>query len=155
MSKLTALTLLIVAACIPACTDRMELPANFVELDRSERGTYDVRGISADGVVVALRHYPNPKGGSLEFWAEAVKNELTRGRGYTLEDTKEVKSASGVPGQMMTFTARRRGAPAEYVVGVFVTSQRVLVAEAGGKKEALTPRLEEIRTCLLSARSGL
>ena len=155
MSKLTALTLLIVAACIPACTDRMELPANFVELDRSERGTYDVRGISADGVVVALRHYPNPKGGSLEFWAQAVKNELTRGRGYTLEGTEPVESASGVAGQMMTFAARRRGAPAQYLVGVFVTSQRVLVAEAGGKEEALSPRLEEVRKSLLSARSGL
>ena len=155
MSKLTALMLLIVAACVPACTDRMELPANFVELDRHERGPYDVRGISADGVVVALRHYPNPKGGSLEFWSEAIRNELTRGRGYTLEASEPIESASGVPGQLMTFAARRRGAPAEYVVGVFVTSQRVLVAEAGGKKEALSPRLEEIRTCLLSARSGL
>ena len=151
MNKITNL-LLVASAFIPACTARMELPANFVRLEASDRGPYDVRGVSADGVVVALRHYPNPKGGSLEFWAEAVRNELTGGRGYSLEDTEEVKSASGVHGRMMTFAARRRGAAGEYITAVFVTRSKVLVAEAGGKKEALEPRLAEVRKSLLSVR---
>jgi len=149
-TTLTALSLFAASCCI-GCPGRMELPPNFVRLDKDQLGPYVVRGVSADGTVLGLRRFQNPTGGTLEFWGEAVKNELVTGRGYSLEAEEEVTSASNSPGKMLTFSARCRGAAGLYVVALFVTDRHVIVAEAGGKTDALKSRLPEIRKSLLSS----
>ena len=145
-----ALTMLL-AGLTAGCPARMQLPKDFVRVSAAERGPYDMRGISADGVVMGLRRHRNPEGGTLEFWTEAVEGELTSGRGYRLTAMDRVESTAGVPGSLLQFAASARGAPASYLVAVFVTDRGVLVAEAGGKTGSVRKHMDAIRQSLLSA----
>jgi hypothetical protein len=121
--------------------ERPALPARYV-----------LRAISADGVVVALRRQPNRRNGTLAFWKDAISKELADGRGYELTADEEVASDRGVPGRLLSFAAESRGSKARYLVGIFVDGEDVLVAEAGGKADAVDARADSIRKCLLSAR---
>ena len=149
-------TALIAALALAGGCATMDLPDNFVAVDDSDLGPYEIRGVSADGMVIAARREDNAENGTLEFWTEAVKRELT-GRGYALAKSDPVESDSGTAGTLMTFTATRGGRPYTYLTAVFVTrgligDGEVLVAEAGGETAAFEPRQDDIRTALLSVR---
>lgn len=131
---------------------RMDVPANFVELDGANRGNYDLRAVSADGLVVALQTRENPKKGTLEFWSKAIANEMTANRGYTLDKSEEVAFAGGGKGVLMAFTSQRSGAKFSYMLALCVKWNSVVIAEAGGKGDAFAPRQEDIRRSLLSVR---
>ncbi len=147
---LTAATIATIAAgCAPA---KMDVPESFVALDKDTRGPYDVRAVSADGVVMGCRTRDNPKHGTLSFWSEAAKNELAARPGYTLTANDKVESYSGVEGRLLVFSATRRGAAFTYMLGVFVKGDRVILAEAGGRAEAVKPLNAELRVALLSVR---
>jgi len=154
MRRSTLVLCLVALVACPSCKqeDRMDVPDGFVEVGREARGDYETRAVSADGVVVALRVEPNPENGAPEFWADAVRNELTQARGYALAKEEEVKSASGLDGRLMEFTADAEGVKAAYLVAVFVKDDDVLVAEAGGKADAVAARRDALRTALLSVR---
>lgn len=141
---------LALGGCVPEV--RMDLPHDFVPLKEDDRGGYDVRGVSADGVVLAARGADNAQGGSLAFWTEAVRNELTASRGYTFESTEPIVSRAGTPGTLTTFSTRYGGAPARYIAAVFVRGEGLLVAEAGGKAEAVAGREAVIREAIRSVR---
>ncbi len=148
--------ILIAALALAGGCGTMDLPDNFVAVEDRDLGPYEVRGVSADGMVIAARREDNAENGTLEFWAEAIKRELT-GRGYTLTGSDAVESDGGTPGTLMTFTAQRGGRPYTYLAAVFVTKGtfsdgEVLIAEAGGLTEAMDPRRDDIRTALLSVR---
>lgn len=128
----------------------MTLPEHFVEMD-VDRSGYTKRGISADGVVVAFQVRENLKNGSSEFWTDAIRSDLT-GRGYRLEKEEDVENSAGQPGKLMTFSAKQQGSQFTYMLAVFVTAQRVVTAEGGGKSEAVAKRADAIRASLLSAR---
>lgn len=146
---LVAMVLASVAAA--GCEHRLELPPHFVEL-RDPGSDYDFRGIAADGTVVALRTEKNPPKGTLEFWSEAVETQLVSARGYKLEAREDVTSSEGVPGKLLRLSVSHKGATFTYLVGVFVQTREVLVAEAGGKAKSVEPRLEQLKTALLSVR---
>ena len=138
------------AGCQP---HSLRVPADFVPVDREGWDPYDVRAVSADGCAVGLKSEPNPKKATLEFWSEAVTNELTEGQGYRLVGKAEpVTSETGVAGRLLTFTIETSGVPFTYLVALFVQPDVILIAQAGGKTEALKPKLDAIRKALLSAK---
>jgi len=139
------------AAMLAGCVRGLELPPNFVAMEKADLGHYDFRAVSADGVVLALSVRDNPKKGTLEFWSEAIRNELTD-RGYSLVKTEAVESSSNVPGTMLTMEEDLRGQKFTYVLAVFVKSREVLIAEAGGKADLVRLRMTEITKSLLSAK---
>jgi hypothetical protein len=128
----------------------MTLPAGFVQLGDDGRDGYLVRGISADKAVVALEQHPNPKNGTLDFWVQAMKDEMKTGRGYELCGEENITSQSGAAGHMMTF--KQESQDMRYVVCVYVDWQTVLVAQAGGKTAAIEPKMSEIKKAMLSVR---
>jgi len=135
---------------------KMDMPDNFVSVDDHNRGSYDVRGVSADGMVLAARHEDNAKNGTLAFWAQAVKRELAA-RSYTLSKSQDVESIGGLAGKLMTFSVNRGGRPFTYMTAVFVKKGllddgEVIVAEAGGEESVFKPRQDEIRKALLTIR---
>lgn len=138
------------------CGMKMDLPENFVAVDEGDLGPYQVRGVSADGLVLGARREANAENGTLAFWTEAVKRELAA-RNYTLTDSEDVESAGGLDGTLMTFTAKRGGRPYAYMAAVFVRGGliddgQVLIAEAGGEESAFTPRRGDVRKALLTVR---
>jgi len=140
------------AFALVGCLGEMNLPKDFVAAEKADLGDYHVRGISADGVAVGLRSEDNQAGGTVDFWAKAIANELTTARGYTLDGTETVTTRSGLAGKIMTFSAWRSGTAFTYVIGVFVKDGKVLVAEAGGKADAVKEHSKALRDALLSVR---
>jgi len=137
------------------CGTTLDLPENFVAVDEGNLGPYEARGVSADGMGIAVRLEENAENGTLAFWTEAVRRQLAS-RGYTLDKTEDVESDAGLAGTLMTFTTDRGGRPYTYLVAVFVRTSLfgdgdVLVAEAGGETITVTPRLDDLRAALLSA----
>ena len=143
-------------AVLGGCGMKMDMPENFVAVSDYDRGTYEVRGVSADGMVLAARSEDNAKNGTLVFWSEAVRRELAT-RNYKLDETEDVKSDRGLAGKLMTFSVKRGGRAFTYMAAVFLKkglldSGKVIVAEAGGETSAFKPRNDEIRDALLTIR---
>lgn len=149
MKNLTIALALIVMVASAGCQRTMDIPTDFVP---AYSGAHPVWAVSADGVVVALRKpYENPKNGTLEFWAKAAKNELTD-RGYKLASDEEIISESGLAGRLLSFSAEKKGVAFSYLLAVYVHRGEVLIAEAGGKAEAVKPKTEDIKNALFSVR---
>lgn len=138
------------------CGTTLDLPDNFVAVGEGNLGPYEVRGVSADGMVVAVRLEKNAENGTLAFWTEAVKRQLAS-RNYKLDKSEDVTSDAGLAGALMTFSTSRSGRPYTYLAAVFVRTSLlddgdVLIAEAGGETIAAEPRLDDLRAALLSVR---
>jgi len=140
------------ALLVGGCAHTMTAPPNFVAVDKADLGIYDYRAVSADGAVLALRSVRNRKEGTLEFWTQAVINQLTAGQGYKLAESESVKSDARADGRLLKLTAQRSGATFRYLVAIFISGDDILIAEAGGKEDVLKPRMQEIRGALLSAK---
>ncbi len=151
--KWTAMAAALSGAMMAAgCVATMDMPDGFVQVKNDGDDLYRMRGVSADGVVCALRTHDNPKRGTLAFWSEAVKNELVSSKGYKLIKSEPVQSRAGRPGTLMTFSAERSGTAFTYLLAVFVSRGKVLIAEAGGKADRVKPRLGAIKNAMLSAK---
>lgn len=142
-----AMTVVTVAG---GCGTKMEVPAGFVPLDQF--GDYDVRAVSADGVVIGRKTEDNPENGTIEFWAEAIQIRLAARTGYKLSSSDAVESLYGTPGRLLTWDVDRSGAPYRYMLAVFVDGKDVILAEAGGPVEAFKKHAGAIRLALLSVR---
>ena len=148
---MTTAALLCVLAAV-GCRPAIDMPDGFVTVEDSDRDPYDLRAVSADGVALGVRRHDNPENGTLDFWAEAVRNELTSGRHYKLAKTEPIESKAGLSGRLLTFTVEKSGTPFTYVVAVYVSSRQVTLAEAGGKTEAVKPRLAAIKEAMATVR---
>ncbi len=145
---------IVASAVLSGCELKIKAPPGFVEVQGQTYDSYDLRSVSADGVVIGLRTEDNPKDGTLDFWATAVRNELVGHRGYKLVKDEPVESVSGAPGRLLTFSANRSGARFTYMAAVYVIGQKVAVIEAGGKANTVAPKTADIRKAMLSIRPG-
>ena len=107
-------------------------------------------------LVLAARREDNAKNGTLAFWTEAVKRELTA-QNYKLSGSEDVESAGAIPGKLMTFSTTRNGRDYTYMTAVFIRKDmlsdgEILVSEAGGETSLFKPRQDEIRNALLTVR---
>ena len=149
-------TVLAGLAVLGGCGMKIDMPDNFVAVNDHNLGSYDVRGVSADGMVLGARREDNAKNGTLAFWAQAVQRELAT-RNYTLVNSEDVESTGGLAGKLMTFSVNRGGRPFTYMTAVFVKKGllddgEVIAAEAGGEESVFKPRHDEIRNALLTIR---
>ncbi len=152
MSQMKTLALLAMAAALSGCLGgtAMEVPGDFVPVERC--APYNIKAVSADGVVLAQRTEDNPKNGTLEFWAAAIGNQLSAREGYKLASNVAATSESGVPGRLMTYDALRSGAPFKYLLAVFVKGDKVIVVEAGGRADSVNKLLPQIRTAMMTVK---
>jgi hypothetical protein len=132
--KTRALALIITALAATACSRgaRLDTPSGFATLGDDDR--YSYRATSARGVVLATRTEPNDVAANTAFWAEALDARL-RDQGYAAEASREVKTARGLAGTQLRYTATRNGRPHRYWVTVFATRSKVFVVEAAGDQE--------------------
>lgn len=146
-------TVLAMAAAVGGCQQvKMDVPGSFVSVGKDNLGPYDQRAVSADGVVLACRTQDNAKHATLDFWAKAIKNELAGKPGYSLTSDDPAHSYAGLEGRLMVFSATRRGAAFTYMLGVFVKGDRVILAEAGGRTDAVKPLNNDLKAAMLSVR---
>ncbi|MEM9190803.1 MAG: serine/threonine protein kinase [Myxococcota bacterium] len=142
----------VLVAAIPAlgaCGSNfsVEPPRNFVHLE-DESSQYDFRASTADGVVFAVREVENERGGTLEFWATAIKNRLRLNGGYALVDEREVRVGSGHTGLQLRFGRDQRGTAFRYWLSVFVTEDHVHLVEVGGREEVFQDAEESVAAAI-------
>jgi hypothetical protein len=133
---------------LPACksTAHLDAPAGFATLTSGDE--YDVRTVSAHGVVVAARTEPNEIGGNTDFWADALDVRLSRA-GYAREATSNFDARGGT-GKMQHYTVTRDGRTLRYWVLVISSPKRVVVVEAGGDKDAFDPAAPDVERAMKS-----
>jgi hypothetical protein len=140
-----ALPALLLAACIGP-GPRPDVPAGYVTV----RATGDavLSAVSPDGNRLIVRSHENPPEGTLEFWREAVRNELVAGRGYELLESSAIAGPADHPGWEFLFRVDRPEGPYLYLVTVRVEGRTVVTAEAGGAEASLREDLPELRRAL-------
>ena len=84
-----------------------------------ERGRDRLRAVAADGSRVRMRQW-DTDGGSLEFWREALRTNLTEGRGYVLAQEGPFTTVGGTPGHEMVLDTTINGRPVRYLVALWV-----------------------------------
>lgn len=135
-------TLLLVATIASACVS-IRTPDGYAQKKNS--GRYDYLAVSTDASLLSLRVQPNEdkKKGSLEYWAEASKKQLTLSRGYELKKEGDFASSKG-PGRWFLFTKKWKGVDHLYLLGIVVKGRKIYVMEGGGEDkifEGEVPRL--------------
>lgn len=151
--SMTAIAIVLAGTALGGCEPKIQFPTGFVEVEKYDLGPYDQRAVSADGVVMALRSETNPKNASLDFWVKAIRDELVERRGYPLSKEESIEADDGRRGKLMTFTALRSGVEFTYMVAVYVTVKKVLIAEAGGKSETVAPKAADFRKAFTGIRA--
>jgi hypothetical protein len=133
---------------------RIDTPDSFIEVEEGRRSQYAYRATSADGVVVAVRRIENDRRGTLEFWAEAVRNKMRDVRGYALIEESDVNARGGMPGKQMRFGRDESGHTYSYWVTIFVRNEgrkpKVWIIEAGGQSDVFDQRRESIEEMVRS-----
>lgn len=128
----------------------VEAPANFVVLEDDSYGGYEQRATNAHGVVLAVRDLDNEVEGNLQFWVDAIKNRLRTRGGYALLEEAEVQAASGHTGHQMRYGRDESGTSYHYWVSVFVTGERIVLVEAGGRREIFEETQPEVEQAIAS-----
>ena len=121
------------ALALAGCVQVPEVPQGFVPV---ERGAYEWRAMSAQGVVLARQSRPRDPAGDAEFWLTVVRNEMERG-GYALQSSEGPAMLFAAPGN----------AEQSYWVTLALSDKRITTLEAGGPKaevEKELPRLKKI-----------
>ncbi len=140
MSKTLAIATFVACALLGAGCSRplLTTPPRFLELE-GERGAFDYRATSADGIVIGARRlgYDRDRGGGLDFWIDAVKQRLAQMGGYELLAEKPVKTSQGLPGKQLRFGRDENRIPYQYWIAVFVVGDDLFVVEAGGPETKL------------------
>jgi hypothetical protein len=130
-----------------ACTHgaRLSTPSGFATLD--EGGDYSYRATNAKGVVLATRTQPNDVKANTEFWAETLDAKL-RDRGYSVDGTRNVKTAKGLAGTQLRYTTTKDGREHRYWVTVFATAKKVFVVEAAGDKDPFDKSVAAVESAI-------
>ena len=126
-------------------------PAGYVPLRHP--GAYDFRAVSAHGNVVALRTRPNEdKAADLEFWADALEYQKVDLDGMKLVEREPLKSDNGRDGMLFHFELGEGQGRVAYLVGLYVTPERIYIVEAGGPAERVAADIEKIKKSMRSLR---
>ncbi len=132
------------AAC--AVTPESSIPEGYVSVPT--RGDEVASAVAPTGNRMVVKRHPNPPEGTLEFWRDAVRNELVDGRGYEVVESRGVAGTGGAPAWEMLFRVIRQEGPYLYLVTVRVAGGSVIVAEAGGQEAAIRPDLAGLRQAM-------
>ena len=133
-----ALTLGLLGATGCASNFQVKTPDNFVSLQRYRSPTY-YKAVSPDNGVITVTAFKHRDRGTLGFWTEIFKREMTLRKGYKLGTMAPVKTQRGLEGRTLAFTATNGGVPYVYVATLFVTAKKIYVIE-GAARAKLWPK---------------
>ncbi len=143
-----ALAIVSMVLGLAACTVTRDtsIPEGYVSVPT--RGDEILSAVAPTGNRMVVKRHINPPEGTLEFWRDAVRNELVDGRGYEVVESQGVVGASGAPAWEMLFRVTRQEGAYLYLVTVRVAGSSVIVAEAGGQEAAIRPDLDGLRQAM-------
>lgn len=134
-----------------SCSISMDLPPDFLQI---ESGRAELKATTPDDARLWVRQYDDPDQGDLEFWAETLKLDLVRNRGYVLVEETEVQDAEGRKGRQMQFSLTAEGEPHGYLVAIFVcegaSTNVIRVAEFVASRAAFAEYLDAVKVSMLT-----
>jgi len=144
-------TLLVAAGCGPVTA--ITAPGNFVMLE-DDQLPWGVahKAISSDGAVVVVREHEHEPRGSLTFWTEALQREVTQGRGYTLLETTDLRTTSGLQGQRMQFKGAYNETTYRYDVAIFLVDDSIVTVEVAAPEASWEQHAGELEAAMQSLR---
>jgi hypothetical protein len=133
MKTLTSILALAAVLTLQGGCVSLTTPEGYAE--RTHTGGYEYKAISTDASVIAVAEYENEDKdkGTLSYWTEAARKQLTLSRGYEFEEEGEFKCPQG-PGHWMRFARKYRGTDYLYLLGIVVDGGSIYALEAGGEK---------------------
>jgi len=136
-----------------ACAIEMDLPEPFLQLDTP--GSW-LKATTPDDARLWVREFADPDQGSVQFWSEALKNDLTRNRGYALVETGEARDQEGREGVRMEFRTTTQGERVGYLVAVFVlpgsSSNTIRVLEFTAREAVFASHVDAVVVAIGSLR---
>lgn len=127
---------------------KVDLPPHFGKL--GDQTSFNIRGVSATGVVVAVRTEKNELHADAGFWAEVIDSRLKAG-GYIREKFAPIRLAD-MDGQELRYSRELDGRSHRYWLSVLTTPKRVYLVEAGGDAEVFDSQKMEIEKAMASFR---
>lgn len=135
------------------CKLHAELPPGFLRLDA---GGGELKATTPDGARLWVREFDDDDEGSLEFWADAVADDLVRNRGYVPAGTDTIHDGSGREGVLQRYTVQHDGSPHGYLIAIFVVagtwSSTIRVAEFTAESARFDELEEGVRGAIATLR---
>ena len=149
MKRVLAIVALLALAACGRSFDVKTAPG-FVAVDE-QNSAYDFRAVAPDGVAVAVRSVPSSDG-DVAFWEQATLLRMKELDGYEPTGAVDVKSADGTKGRELSFSHDEQGKAFVYRVRLFTSGKHLVVAEAGGAKDAMDRYKSSVDWMLASVR---
>jgi hypothetical protein len=127
---LGALAALVLGGCH---SFQVSTPDGFVSL-RQARTWHYYKAVATDNSVVTVSSFRHRDRGSLAYWTDILRREMTLQKGYQLTATTAAKTRSGLTGQRLSFVAQNGATTYTYVATLFVTKKWIHVVEAAAKQ---------------------
>jgi hypothetical protein len=134
---------------LAACAAPMQAPPLFVEL-RDAGGGF--RAVTSDDARLWVRDFRDPTTASIEFWAEALRQDFVQQRGYQWVDSGEVKNQEGAVGRWLELATEVDGERFGYLIALWVDGNRVRVVEFTARADVFALRLPAVRQALATVR---
>ncbi len=151
---LTVASLALLAVASSGCGSlRLRTPDGFARLP-DQAPNYQLRSVSADGVVLAVRAQPNRVEGSLAFWSEAIDRTVRADANYVGIATAEVHTTAGLAGRRLEYVVGDAATGHRYWIAVFVTHAQVYVIETGGAHGPFDRARPELERAIRSFSPG-
>ena len=113
---------------------KVKTPEGYVKYKRSNAF---YKAVAPDNSLIVIRSWDNDPKGSLKFWAQTLKRDLAKVRGYKYVGSTEVKNGKGKKGHQLTFEGSYRGRMYRYEVALFVTKKRIYALQTLIEKDRL------------------
>jgi hypothetical protein len=146
-AALALLALTSSAACVSITP-----PPRFLVVDE---GCTDLKAVTPEDSRLWVRAFDDDDRGGLAFWQDALKEDLTKNRGYVVVSEGDT-TASGVKGREYVLETTVNGRPVRELLSLFVTSgwfsDTVHVIEYVADKDAFDSELPGVRAAVQSYR---
>ncbi|MHC4512692.1 MAG: hypothetical protein ACYTGW_12820 [Planctomycetota bacterium] len=140
-------------ALLAGCAIHADVPDRFLKLKNTR---FEFKATSADDAMFWVRRFDGQeKDSNLDFWQEALTNNLVKGRGYTLVDSSEITTRSGLAGRAMVLEATVGGETQRELFAIFQKERlwggpSLYVAEYVAPKTLFDEYLDRVRAAIES-----
>lgn len=136
-----------------SCAIHADMPESFLKL-KNDR--YEFKATSADDAIFWVRRFDTePEDSNLDFWEEALTNNLVEGRGYRLVERDKVETRTGLPGRILVVEATVGGQTRRELFAVFLRERLwggpiIYVAEYVAPPPLFDEYLDKVREAIES-----
>ena len=127
----------------------IQAPKDFLVVDQA---VGEIKAVTPDDAKLWVRTFDDPNQGSLAFWSQTLKNDLTKNRGYLLVGEEPIKDQAGREGLAILVETTLQGKPTRELLALFVLpgwpDNRIRVVELVADKETFERVLPDVKQAI-------